>query len=383
MKGKFQQIVAILLVTGFLFAFDIAVGKTASAENFTYFANVTVTLNQRLATRTGPGTQYDEPGSFLSAGSRVTALSKAYDQRNGIWWVQVEFSSGGNRYRAYTGAKRFDNLNLSYLPEERVLGYCFIPFSTITGYYGPSYSYQQIARAIPGRTDVDIIAVAKGSGTTFYQIEFYDSGIGRSRRAWVDFNDVSRDYFYDDEAPRSSSGSSGGSSYQIPQFPWQSYAVSLRNPYVERIRPQCGPGYNYAVFASMNGSTKLYNPRNITYLNVHFLVGDWAYIEFGYTDGVLRFGFFEKSLFDPSVSWGSVPAYTLQPEKTGTITTQTTPYNGPGTHCGSYSSCRLSAGSTVYACMESNGWYLCRFYTSGNNYGNVYLWVPGQNISWY
>ena len=164
----------------------------------TSFAYVTGTLNQRLATRTGPGTQYDEPDSFFSAGTRVTLLSKAYDQRNGIWWVQVEFSENGSRYRAYTGAKRFSDLNLNQLPEERKLGYCFIPFESIAGYYGPSYSYQRIARNVPGHDDVEIIAISKDSGTYFYQVEFYDSGIGCWRRAWVNYNDVSRDYFYDD-----------------------------------------------------------------------------------------------------------------------------------------------------------------------------------------
>ena len=174
----------------------LLISSAAYCEDITYFAYVPATLNQRLATRTGPGTQYDEPGSFFSAGTTVTVLSKAYDQRNGIWWVQVEFSSGGNRYRAYTGVKRFYDLDLNRIPEERTLGYCFIPFASIAGYYGPSYSYKRIARDVPGGADVDIIAVANDSGRTFYQIEFYDSGIGSWRRAWVDYNDVSRDYFY-------------------------------------------------------------------------------------------------------------------------------------------------------------------------------------------
>lgn len=169
----------------------------------------------------------------------------------------------------------------------------------------------------------------------------------------------------------------------IPYFPTGGYTVWLRNPNVERIQPQCGPGYNYSVFASMSGSTKLYKPRDITYLSAHFCVGNWAYIEFGYSDGVLRYGFFEKSLFDPSVNWNSIPSYSLSDEKRGRISSETTPYNGPSTNCGSYASCRLYSGDTVYACMECNGWYLCRFYNNhSNNYGNVYLWVPGYNITW-
>ena len=170
----------------------------------------------------------------------------------------------------------------------------------------------------------------------------------------------------------------------IPQFPTGGYTVWLRNHNVERIQPQCGPGYNFSVFASMSGSTKLYNPREITYLSAHFCVGNWVYIEFGYSDNVQRFGFFEKSLFTPSTDWNSIPSYSLDTEKQGRITTDTTPYNGPSTNCGSYASCKLYPGDAVYACMECNGWYLCRFYNNhGNNYGDVYLWIPGYNISWY
>ena len=156
---------------------------------------IPVTLNQRLATRTGPGTQYDEPGSFLSAGRTVYAISKAYDSANGIWWVQVEFYDGSNSYRAYTGAKRFSDLNLANLPEESVLGTCYIPRSS-RGYYGPSSSYKRIARDVPGAIDVDIIGAAYGDNSCFYQIEFYDSGLRCYRRAWVNHNDCSRDYFY-------------------------------------------------------------------------------------------------------------------------------------------------------------------------------------------
>lgn len=181
-------------------------------------------------------------------------------------------------------------------------------------------------------------------------------------------------FYYRKDSPAQPDGA-------IP-FPAASRSVKLRNPNAERIRPQCGPGYEYRVFASMNGSTKLYDPRKITYMNAHFTVGDWAYVEFGYTDGVLRYGFFEKSLFSVS-DWSAVPAYTLTSGRAGTVNADTTPYNGPGTNCGSYASCKLYRGDEVHAWMEYGGWYLCRFYNGhGNEYGWIYLWVPGYNISW-
>ena len=169
----------------------------------------------------------------------------------------------------------------------------------------------------------------------------------------------------------------------IPQFPITGYSVWLKDPTVERIRPQCGPGRQYAVFASMNGSTKLYNPRDITYLNVHFCVGNWAYIEFGYTDNAVRYGFFDRALFYTSVDWANIPAYSLDAERHGIITAAVTPNNGPTSNSGSFASCKLYPGDAVHACMEYNGWCLCRFDNRHtNNYGQVYLWVPEKYISW-
>ena len=92
--------------------------------NYSNYSHIQCTLNTRLSTRTGPGTTYDEPGSFLSAGKTVTVLSKTYDQKNEIWWVQVEFSENGKTYWAYTGVKRLNGLNLSNVPEEIVIGTC-------------------------------------------------------------------------------------------------------------------------------------------------------------------------------------------------------------------------------------------------------------------
>ena len=105
-----------------------SVEQQPSENNYTKYADVTGTLNQRLSTRTGPSTKYDEPGTFLRAGDRVTVLSKAWDDVNEIWWLQVEFRSGGEKYRAYTGLKRFSDVNINSIPEEYPLGSCTIGY---------------------------------------------------------------------------------------------------------------------------------------------------------------------------------------------------------------------------------------------------------------
>ena len=97
------------------------------------------TTRMPLATRSGPGTRYTEPGTFLQAGVEVLVHTKVWDEENRIWWVQVEFTSGGRIYRAYTGAQRLD-VDLSRVPEETVLEYSYLIDSGY-GYAGPAYGH--------------------------------------------------------------------------------------------------------------------------------------------------------------------------------------------------------------------------------------------------
>ena len=161
-------------------------GSGTPTGGYTDYAYATCTLNSKLATRTGPGTTYDEPGTFLSSGSAVTVLSKAYDNANGIWWVQVEFYYGRNRYRAYTGLKRMSGLNINNVPEEYPIGSCTVNRS-LECYYGPGYDYKQISRNVPAGVSCTIYGYAYGGSQSsdFIQIEFYDSGLKCWRRAWV------------------------------------------------------------------------------------------------------------------------------------------------------------------------------------------------------
>ena len=158
--------------------------SSSYSSYYPQYAYVTGVTNQKLATRTGPSTKYDEPGTYLSANSHVTVLSKAYDTGNGIWWVQVDMSSNGARVRAYTGQKRFSSLNMSAVPEEHVIGSCYVS-SSRTGYYGPSSSYKRISRQVPGGIFCDIYGREDLGEGAYVQIEFFDSGLNRMRRAWI------------------------------------------------------------------------------------------------------------------------------------------------------------------------------------------------------
>ncbi len=163
--------------------------------NYTSYAYVNATLNSRLATRTGPSTNYDEPGSFFSAGHSVYVLSRAYDSRNNIWWVQVEFRYSGAWYRAYTGVKRFNGLNLNAIPEEYQIGECRLTGS-VTGRYGPGSSYAAIARALPAYASCAVFGYADSGSGDYVQIECYDNGLTQYRRAWVPVSMVSKLILY-------------------------------------------------------------------------------------------------------------------------------------------------------------------------------------------
>jgi hypothetical protein len=75
----------------------------------------------KLATRTGPGTQYDEGGTYNVKGEYIKVLAKAWDNRNDIWWVKCEIPYNGETLILWTGWKRFDHdtISLDDLPEEK------------------------------------------------------------------------------------------------------------------------------------------------------------------------------------------------------------------------------------------------------------------------
>lgn len=85
---------------------------------------VTASLTMRLSTRTGPGTQYDEPGTYFQKDwqtAQVEVISADWDNHNDIWWIQVDFLVRGTRYRAYTGLKRV-NVDINTVYKDTLLG---------------------------------------------------------------------------------------------------------------------------------------------------------------------------------------------------------------------------------------------------------------------
>lgn len=145
----------------------------------TYDHFQSATLKMRIATRSGPGTVYDELGSFLKTGENVTVISRGYDVSNEIWWVQVEFMQRDKLYRAYTGLKRVD-VDIDTVQEEVPLGRIKVNVATIP-YYGPGEGYVSFKKAIPAGWNGTVYA-QEGD---WLQIEFCLEENKSYRRVWL------------------------------------------------------------------------------------------------------------------------------------------------------------------------------------------------------
>lgn len=163
---------------------------TATVEPIEYpsIGGVIGYTTQKMATRSGPSQDFDEPGSFFSAGQEVKVISKVWDDNNELYWLQVEFEYRNQWYRAYTTDTRVD-VNLSLVPEEPEYGDPLdnrtILFSCKAS-FGPGEEY---AVFTPGTLHegnrCDVYAIEDG----WVQIEYTDFGSMAvpqpKRRGWV------------------------------------------------------------------------------------------------------------------------------------------------------------------------------------------------------
>lgn len=159
--------------------------------------SVTARLKQRISTRTGPGTEYTEPGTFLGQGDYVTVHTRVWDSANEIWWVQVEFSQGGERYRAYTGSWRME-VDLNSVPQEYPLGTCRV-IEDADVFAGPGWEYVMWNDTVYRGTWVTLLEVEDGYG----HIECWNSREGCYWRVWAPLHclDAGEYSAYDDTYP--------------------------------------------------------------------------------------------------------------------------------------------------------------------------------------
>ena len=149
--------------------------------------SIDTTLIMRLSTRTGPSTNYTELGSYFSPGHEIRVITAAWDRRNNIYWLQVEFTYHGELRRAYTGLKRV-NVEISQVPLEQL--YCSDAWTTqnVQAFYGPGTNYTMYPEPVPAGTHGTVYNVENG----FVQLEYTPAGSNRIRRVWINSTYVSR-----------------------------------------------------------------------------------------------------------------------------------------------------------------------------------------------
>lgn len=137
-------------------------------------------LNSRLATRTGPGTQFEEPGTFFASGDEITVYSIAYDV-NDVAWIQTEINTNKGKMRVYSGLKRVDGLDVSQLYVEKNLD---IPCRLEWDYapkYGPGADYASYSFTFrSGRT-----FTVKDTEGDWAMIEYYAKGDAQWYHLWL------------------------------------------------------------------------------------------------------------------------------------------------------------------------------------------------------
>ncbi|MBR1820862.1 MAG: hypothetical protein IJ769_04490 [Clostridia bacterium] len=102
-------------------------------------ASTPATLNQKMATRSGPGTKYSEELGTLPQSTSIVVINMV--TTNGTPWCLVEFRNNGKLYRCYTGLKR---INLGGSVPEGSLDYVKDTVVTATkAYYGPGTNYAE------------------------------------------------------------------------------------------------------------------------------------------------------------------------------------------------------------------------------------------------
>lgn len=146
-----------------------------------------------LATRTGPATEYTEPGTFNLSGQYIKLISIAYDSGN-VPWLQCEIYENGRPMRVYTGLKRFDQstFNLWELPIESDTGYTASTVGSFTPRMGPGTSYMAESKyTIPAGAKVRVMSEEAG----WVQFE-WDTGIYKGNgyyyilRAWTQKSNI-------------------------------------------------------------------------------------------------------------------------------------------------------------------------------------------------
>lgn len=140
------------------------------------------TLNQKMATRTGPGTKFTETHGTLSQDTEIVA----YLQETGgsTIWVLVEYKrNDGKLVRTYTGAKRVD-ADYEAMPYATKEPQSAVVIKDSIAYYGPGKAYKDLNQEVEQGTDVLVYGTDMG-----YALIEYTEGDAWVR-SWVSMDAI-------------------------------------------------------------------------------------------------------------------------------------------------------------------------------------------------
>lgn len=162
------------------FAALLMILVTASAEASTALATM------RVSTRLGPGTQYEDMGTYPLDGKEVTVITTAYDQ-NLVEWVQIEIQGKSGHRRLYTGMKRFDKSSFPSLDNESdTVGYEAKVSRDTQAYYGPGSGYDRHKYKV---TRGEVVQVVYTEGD-YAMIDYTPKDTDQQTRCYVLLNDL-------------------------------------------------------------------------------------------------------------------------------------------------------------------------------------------------
>lgn len=151
-------------------------------------AGVSGYIKDQTEIMTGPGDDYYDPGMMLPYGTDVTALSRTWDDYNGVWQVLVEFRWGYDLFRGYVVNRRMytSTSGLSSVPIEEALEKCTVIYD-VDAFAGPGLTYTLWGDTVYKGTSALLLAVENGYGF----IECWNGNRQKLWRVWVDLDTLS------------------------------------------------------------------------------------------------------------------------------------------------------------------------------------------------
>ena len=141
-------------------------------------------VNQQVRAYAGPGIDYFDTDMLLDRGEYVTVLAKTRDVVTGRYWLYVEFTDYGSKYRAYVADTSL-TVNIANVPEEDTLGLVYITADADV-FAGPGWSYGMWNDTVYRGTSAMLLAAEGGYG----YVECWNDRWQQPWRVWANLSEL-------------------------------------------------------------------------------------------------------------------------------------------------------------------------------------------------